>query len=460
MRKEVRIPTILGIFALLVGLAAGVFLISSKQLLFLKANAGEEPVYVTLTNISDTSFSVSWTTNVPATGTIVYGTNENSLDQRTADDRDQESGTVSSYTTHEVTVGKFRPLTPSTDYYFVIQSGSTVYDNNGKAYRIKTAPLIRGQATGTDSVSGKVVNPDGTPAEGALVYLVLPNMTPQSTLVTTSGNWIIPLGLARSADLSSLAVYDQQAAIAQIFIQGTESGQTANASAVLSNTRPTPLITLGQQYDWRTPGLAENNTQGSPSPTSLAQASPAPSSEPRGSFSLEALASPSATTQDVTIKYPGVNEQVTSQRPAIVGTGPKGTKLSVMVESTNPVSGSATIGADGTWEWDVPADLAPGKHTVTVTYTDPLGQLKKIVKNFTVLAAETSVPAFVATPSATLAPTPTPTPTAVPRAAIPATGSGIPVSGDTAPTALLMIFGILSLVVGGWTLTKYSRTEA
>lgn len=451
MRRDVHFPTILGVLVLLFGVVAGVFLISSKQLLSLRANPGEEPVYVTLSNVTDTAFSVSWITNVAVTGTVVYGTDENALSQRTADDRDQDQGTVASYPTHQVSVGKFRPLSPSTDYYFVIQSGSTVYDNSGKPYHVKTGPLLRGQAS-TDSVSGKVVHADGTPAEGAIVYLILPNAYPQSTLVTSSGNWIIPLGLSRSADLTALAVYDQQAAIAEIFVQGTGNGEASNASVVLTNARPTPLITLGQKYDWRTPGAV-----GQIDDRQQADAQPQgediqPTMQPRTSFGLEPLASPSAITQDVMIRYPGASENISVSRPAIIGTGPKGTKLSILIQSASKITGAVTIGSDGTWTFNVPADLPPGSHTVTATYTDALGVLKKVSKSFTVLAAESNVPAFVATPSATLAPTPVPTatpaPTAPPRVTLPSTGSGVPASGETTPTLLLVFLGLLVMGAG------------
>lgn len=451
MRKEIRIPTLLGVLALVVGVAVGVFLVSSKQLLFLKASAGEEPLYVTLTNVTDTSFTVSWTTNVKTAGTIVYGQDENSLSQRVADDRDQESGKISPFSTHHVTVGKFRPLAPLTDYAFVIQSGGTLYDSGGKVYHIKTGPTIRSQASGADSASGRVVHADGTVAEGAIVYLVLPGAYAQSTLVTSSGNWVIPLGVARSTDLSAVATYDRQAAVAEIYVQGTENQETANASAVLTNARPTPLITLGQKYDWRLPITPDTTGQATETPSPQG-ATPVPTSQPRSGFSLDTLATPSASTREVVIISPGNGESVNTQKPVIIGQGPKGTSLSVVVESSNKMSGAVVIGSDGAWEWNVPGNLAPGQHTVTVTYTDPLGQLKKIVKNFTVLAAESDLPAFVATPSASTKPSPTPiaspSPTAIPRVTLPSTESGIPSSGETTPTILLGLFGLLAIIAG------------
>lgn len=456
MKREIRIPTLLGLLTLLLGVAGSVWLISSKQLLFLKANSSEQPSYISLTNTTDTSFTVSWITDKPVSGTVIYGTDLNNLSQAAADDRDQESSKVSPYSTHHVTVGKFRPLTPSSTYYFIIQSGGTVYDSQGKPYQTKTAPAIIGQApTLSDTVSGKVVNSDGAPAVGTIVYLSLPNVAPQSTLTTASGNWVIPLTLARSSDLSGLATYDKVAGAAEFFVQGDTGEKTANASASLSNARPTPTITLGQTYNWI---ASQSGESPSPQPTS------SPTS--RGSFALEPLAPPSVSTREVTIVSPSSGESVNTSRPAIVGTGPKGTRLSITVESPGKLSGSATVAADGTWTWSVPTDLPAGQHTLTITYTNPLGELRRLTKKFTVLAAESSLPAFVATPSGSIAPTPTPTPTSTPRAtstpsptptpspttsprvSLPSTESGVPVSGVSTPTLGLIIFGLIFLLAG------------
>jgi hypothetical protein len=444
MKKEIRFPTLLGLLALLLGVAGGMYLIGSKQLLFLKANTSEEPVFMTLTNATDTSFTVSWLTKKVVIGVIAYGTDPNSMNQTAVDDREQGESNVSPYITHYVTVGRLRPLVPSTEYFFVVQSGSTVYDDNGRPYTAKTGPLLRGGLTGSDAISGKVVQSSGSPADGAIVYTVLPNVAPQSTIVTSSGNWIVPLTRARTTDLAGLAAYDREATIAEIFVQGGEVGETANASIVLTNARPAPIITLGQTYDWRVP---LRPTEGGLTPT------PTPSIG--GSFSLTPLASPIESAREVIIVYPAADESVNTSRPSVLGTGPKGTTLSIVVESPALISGTTTVAADGSWEWNIPTDLAPGQHIITVTYTDALGQLKRAMKTFTVLAADSGIPAYVATPSGTtpspspiLTPTPAPTPTLPPRISSPATGSGVPGSGNLTPTIGLTIMGLLILTSG------------
>ena len=440
MKRQIKIPTLVGLLVLLLGVLGGVLLVGSRQLVFLRADPDTVPTYVTLTNTTDTTFTVSWTTNKATTGTILFGTDQGSVKLSAEDDRDS-GGQVGSYTTHHVTVGKTEPLSASTDYFFTIQSGGSVYDDQGKPYHVKTASLIRGQAPSGDTISGKVVLPDGSPAAGAIVYLTLPNTAPQSSLVTASGNWVVPLSTARSADLSGLATYDREAAIAQIYVQGTD-GETSSATILLANARPVPEMAIGKNYNW----------QGSAVTTGTAGA------QPGGGFDLAPLASPSVSASEVTLKYPGASEQVMAAKPAFLGTGPKGTKIKILVESTARVQGETTVASDGSWEWDVPTSLTPGNHKITITYTSPLGQLVTLTRSFTVLAAPG--PAFVATPSGNMTPTPTPLPTAAPTAApsttamptiqpTPSTSpSTLPVAGESAPTFGMFGAGVLLVGLG------------
>src|SRR3972149_3701031 len=120
--KPSKIPTIIGVVLLIVGLGAGVLLVQNRQIFRLGASQESIPKDVRITNTTDTSFTVSWTTEREVLGFISWGDNENSL-TRTEEDEVGAPGV-----THTLSV---KSLTPQTEYFFKINSGGTEYDNNG-----------------------------------------------------------------------------------------------------------------------------------------------------------------------------------------------------------------------------------------------------------------------------------------------------------------------------------------
>ncbi|KKT74866.1 MAG: Large repetitive protein [Microgenomates group bacterium GW2011_GWA2_44_7] len=421
-------------------------------------------LYVSVTNIADTGFTISWITNVPTTGTVSFGSNPDALTQSAIDDRDQESLKATPHKTHHVTIGKTMPLSPDTNYYFAIRSGNTSYDDHGKPYQIKTAPEVGEQMPQADSISGSIVTSGNVPAAGSIVYFVLPNVSPQSTLTTSSGNWIIPLSLARSADLSQFAVYDQQGSLGQIYVQA-DNGESSSAVVVLASARPVPVVVLGKNYDWR------NNQTPSPTPAaSISATLGAKTGFPLFSPTL----SPTLDIFNPTIFYPKPNERITIPRPSFLGRGASGTTLNLAVDIAQKISGSVKVAPDGTWEWSVPVDLSPGRHTLSVSYNDPKGSVQKIIRSFSIIEGKVqgvADVAFAASPSGSLKPTPTsiPTPTTSPLASatprptassrlttptpsIPPTlitpTPTLPVSGESLPATILVGIGLMMLLGG------------
>ena len=78
-RKEKKIPTLLALFLLMVGIGTTIYLDQNQQTLFTKAKEGESAKEVHFTNISDTSFTVSWLTYSPAVGSVVVSGNNTKL---------------------------------------------------------------------------------------------------------------------------------------------------------------------------------------------------------------------------------------------------------------------------------------------------------------------------------------------------------------------------------------------
>ena len=437
MKKDRRIPTILGLFLLFIGVFTGVILVRNASRWLVGAKPEITPKQIKITNITDSSFTVSWITDEQTAGFVQYGTG-GELSLTALDDRDQLSGQQGKFWTHHITL---KNLKPATNYFFKINSGGKTFDNNGQPYQVLTAPTIGGTMPPNDVAYGTITKQDGSPAEGIIVYLSLANATPLSTLTKASGSWVIPLNLARSADLSSWVVYDKEASVEEIFVQGGPAG-TATAVAVTKYDSPLPTITLGSNFDFR-------KAPSQPTPTSGQSSS-------SSRFSVEEGVPPSAS---LTIINPSEGEKVSTSIPEFLGTGPAGESLTITVNSPETLTSQVTINEDGTWSWVPPSGLSPGQHTVTASLADG----RKITRSFTVLAAGSSdLPSFTASPSATITPTitPTPTPTPLPsltptptsttsaRVSHPSTEGGIPRPGNLTPTFLFSIMGGGLIILG------------
>lgn len=461
-KREITFPTILGILVALGGLAAGIWLLRDPLRTLVGASAEETPQSVRLTNITDTSFVVSWTTGKSTSGFVQYAANPSTNpDLVVSDDRDQEKGEIGSYFTHLVTV---RGLKASTGYSFRIGSGKSLYDQQGSLYQVSTGTTLRNPPA-ADVTYGQVNNAAGEPAEGAIVYISLTGVVPQATLVKSSGSWVIPLSTARTTDLGAYAAYDKQTSSEDIFVQAGPAG-TATVSTTTSQDSPVANITLGQVgqtavVDTTPITQTPNITGPTPTPITITQTQ---TTDAASKFSAGALGPATEATSEgtLTLLTPVAGEKVNTDKPVIMGTAPKNAKVTIEIHSDAAITTEVRADANGNFEYAVPQNLDPGTHTITIS-SIVNGVVKKVTKSFVVEAAgESVVPAKTATPSGTLKPSPTPTtspkpsptPTGVPRVTIPSTASGVPVSGDLTPTLLLLILGVGLVFVGSYSYIK------
>ena len=469
MKKIKHLPTILGLLLVLGAIASGVVLIKKGPTLFLKASPSLTPTQIKVTNITDSSLTVSWLTDEKTSGFIKYGP-DNTLAFTSQDDRDQLSGKTGSFQTHHITA---KDLKPSTVYFFKIGSGNKVFDNNNQPYQITTAKTTQSPPP-NDVAYGTVIDQNNNPVEGAIIYLSLANASPASTLTKSSGSWVIPLNLIRSADLNNWATYDKEASIEEIFVQASPLGN-ATVIATTKNDSPMPKITLGQNFDFRK--IAEVKTEEEKIQMENQATASSKFSLPEATESSPSPKPISATISgELKIINPDQGENVNTQKPQIIGTGPTGAILDIEVHSEATYSAQVKVDSRGNWNWSPPANLEPGEHTITASYKDAKGILQKITQKFTVLAAgDSALPAMTASPSATatpsvtptksLTPTPTPTkiatssatatPSATPtiasgsaRKSMPSTESGVPTTGNLTPTFLVFIMGLSLIFLG------------
>ncbi|MBI4084472.1 MAG: fibronectin type III domain-containing protein [Candidatus Levybacteria bacterium] len=422
-----RMPTILGVALLAIAtVISALFVRNNTTNLFGRAAADNVPQNISITNVSDTSFSVSYTTSGKVIGTLSYGKNKD-LEKNVFDDRDTEDGVPKEYNTHHITV---QNLTKKTKYFFSIVSGGSIFLNNEALFEITTSEEIEDAPTSQDPVSGNIILSDGQPAGDVLVYAETENGSPQSSLAEPDGSYSLPIETMRTTDLLSYVEFSDETVISLIFRNETAESK---ATVLFSQSNPVPQITLSKIYDF---------TQGEPIVSDTPQASESGTEQlPVGTIPKEEAPS---------IISPENKEEFSDQRPRFTGTALPNAIVEITIQS-NPIKAQVKADSNGNWVYRPEKPLSPGKHTITILTKDSLGLTKRISESFTVFAqgsqftepsvspsqgtttptptSKQSSPTSTPRPSATSTPTPTiRTPTA--------TLSPIPTIVPTSPTSL------------------------
>ncbi len=156
---------------------------------------------VRIANLRDTSFNVSWVTDVASTGAISWEPDDGTAPMNVVFDKRGASGT---FTVHFVTISG---LAPSTGYRFDVVSGATTDANGGAHYLVTTGPTLG--ATAPDQAFGTVSLRNGGVPGSVVVHLTAsgPSGTsaPLAALVTSAEQryWGINLGNLRTTSLSA-----------------------------------------------------------------------------------------------------------------------------------------------------------------------------------------------------------------------------------------------------------------
>lgn len=473
-----RLPALLGILFMVGGAFAGVVIVLQGTFFSPQASPETVPQKVKITNLTENSFVVSWTTQGQAVGYILLGEEEKQLKRSIADQRDQLSGEGGQYKMHHIYV---RELRPSTTYYFKIGSGEReLFDNNGVPFTVQTAAVL-GTPPPPETIYGTVLTPAKTAADDTIVYVGIPGSTPLSALVQQKGSFAIPLSTARTLSLDNYVSIDPDTTIEMLAQSGR--GEVSRIRAKLSQAQPLADIVLGnsdQVLD------ISDQAPTSPSSSDSKEGSIIKGTTP-GIDPLSRTMTGNTTSEskfvfeDVSTLVDEASEVITIEQlpadhvtipnvqPNFSGQAPPNTTLTVTINS--PRAYVDTVAADslGNWSYEVPGELEPGPHTIALSFTDENGILKQVKRTFIVNAyAAEGTPSYTSTPSASLAPTITsapktlitqvPMPTTVIRAALPATDSAIPVSGSTANTFALSLGGVLLMSLG-YFLYRYGNAE-
>ncbi len=421
-----KIPGIIGIVLIVVGIAVTTFLTKNGGLFITKAGPGIQPKDVRITNISDSSFTVSYLTDDTVIGTIDIGLDEANLSEQFLDDRDQVTQLVNKYKSHSITA---RNLNPNSSYIFVINSAGKKF--NQTSYVAKTGSVIDDKPLDQNPITGKILLPDGTVPTDSIIYLSIGGAQKFSTLGKQDGNYTIPLNSLRNESLDSYYKIQEDDSInLEVFSQNL----TSTINVTLSQANPIPAITLSNSYSFAEEPEASEGAEINTSFPQLSQAT---------------------KSTDPKIISPKNSEGFNDSNPEFNGIAQPEETVEIEIHSDEQIKTTVKSDSSGNWNYRPEKPLSVGDHTITIKTKNSLGIIKTITQSFTVYAAGDQV-GQTATPSSTLSPTPvsSPIPSLLPTLAptlipfqpaspsptLPPTGSNI--------TLILGIFSISFLTLG------------
>ncbi len=439
-----KVPAYAGIFVLLVTLGLTVLLSGNTVQFVSKATVGSEPKNVQVSNISATSFTISYETDQTAVSTVAYG-KDTALGDVALDVRDVLTGTPAEHRLHYVTV---QNLEPGTAYYYTITSGAQVSDNNGAPYEIRTATNVATSPPTNGTISGSVALEDGTFPNESIVYISTETSQLLSALVQPNGTFTTSLAQLRTKDLTA---YSPVLEKTPIKISATNAALQSEVSVLGEQIAEVPKIILSKNYDFT---LSGDELTASESGSSASQSAGFPIFDEAVSVS-----SPTITTPE--------DQQVFKDaQPLFKGQALPNTGIEIVITADSEIAASLQSDSTGMWEFRPPVALNPGQHTITISSIDSKGAMQDVSRAFTVNASggqftEPSVSpiqptqgppvtptvAALPSPTPTLEPSPTATPTAIPSPTIDPNAIS-PTRGPLSPTgSYSTVAGIITSVL-------------
>jgi hypothetical protein len=432
--NNIRIPTLLA-FLFIGGVLATITMVSRYATTPTEADAGTIPKEVVVTNITDAGFTVTWQTEKPTRGVISVSSSSRPTKFTFFDERNTNDSTLT-FTTHSVQV---RELQPQTSYSFtILPSEKTVGEKH--EYEVTTGPSLPLNSNQLGPSYGTVMDTNGSPADGALVYINLPGSQVVSTLVKSTGSFLLPLNLIRKEDLSAYLPVNSERVPMTITVK--LNGSIATATSDTLNDSPIPEMILGQSYDFRGHHASKNTSNEKPVANTVSSSF----------LSVLGSQNENIASNAFQLLTPKQGAAVSSFFPFITGTGLPGKLVSVTLGIKNSQVGTTTVTTDGTWTYTPKKALDAGNQSVTVSSTNKENNPIAITHLFEVLKSGTQV-LGVATPSGI--PTisvPTLTPTRVasisPTLTVATPTPDIPTTSTILPTTLLLGAGIIVGIIG------------
>lgn len=423
MKKEKKIPSIIGVIFLLLCVAAGVYLTKNKTTLGSKASGSCSAVNPQIANITNSSADLSFTTISSCTISL-------SVDNQIYQDVKSQNNSAVPSTIHYFQIKHLQPQTKYT--YSLIAGGQLV---NQSSYSFTTGSSPTSKLPTSNLAWGRVLNSDRITPANAIVYLNIPGAAPLSSFVTSNGNWSV--SLANSFNESKNNWFTPpESGIDEDIIVVSDDGQTTQVANNTLTNNPVPDIIIG--------------VNSLTAPTSF------PTLGQSVGLGQVGTVSPAVVQKELNISNPKENESLTTAKPDFFGTAPINTSVSLFLDSGSNPSGQTTSDSSGTWHWSPANNLSLGSHTITAKIQDQASKLwSQINRTFIILASDSGNPQYEASASAKITATPTlaPTNTAAPspeptiRAARPSVSEKPPVTGNTSPTVIIVALSLIFFIV-------------
>ena len=243
--NKFKIPTILGLAIIFLGIGSGIYLVLKDQVFISRAAPNVAPQNVTFSNITDTQIVVSWQTNSAAPGFVTFGQN-NPSEQTALDDRDSNppAGGPTPRLIHYVSL---KNLLPKTKYQLKIISGKIT----SEIFKFETSSPFSNQ-TGFNPIIGVVLQDDNTPLDEGIAYLSTADDATQSAPIKADGNFLIPLSSYNLTEGTTAKI---------TIISG--KGNATLLLTIKANLAPLPPVKLGQNVDLTLPSETPQPTASS-----------------------------------------------------------------------------------------------------------------------------------------------------------------------------------------------------
>ena len=209
---------------------------------------------LSITNVRDTSFTITWTTGTATTGAVRWWSDDGMTESITPDKR----GAGLTSTLHYVTVDNLAPLMT---YRFDVLSGSAIDDFNAAHYAVRTGPTLTPGSP--DTITGIVRAPLGAASGEAILILTASTKglasAPMSALVRAEdqGSWTASLSNLRSQDLASGHATDSSTFLTidaigsgDLAAHATMNSSTARAGASTITIAGMSTVTLALRTGW------------------------------------------------------------------------------------------------------------------------------------------------------------------------------------------------------------------
>jgi hypothetical protein len=382
-------------------------------------------------NYSAHQIGVFWKTEKAEVGWIAYGTTPQNLNQIALDERDVEAK-KNTVMNHFVLL---KNLTENTTYYYkiVTNDGLIGQGSAAQAFSFKTLPNISNPSSAKPAY-GKVVLPNGQPAQESFVIITKDDTYPLVTMTKITGEWLIPLQYGIQKSTGKVISFQPSDAVSIEIV--ADNQVSAQIDAIIKNTTPLPqTVVMGRNYTF----MSDSNVL--PASTSV---------------------NGTGSKHTVSVLYPKEGAVVPGFRPLIKGTAVPGKQVKISINSNPGYVFQLTADAKGEWNISSPITIGAGSYIITLKTIDDFNRDVTLTRRFVIGKSGEAVLGD-ATPSGTITTTPEISPSVTPggtTVTIEPSATETPtasVSGSLSPTPTLVagfnsnlfLYGSAALIIIG-----------